>query len=412
MTVSFKSEFLQTLASRGFIHQITHAEDLDARLTKGIVTAYCGFDCTAQSLHIGNLVSIMMLYWLQQCGHRPIVLIGGGTTKVGDPSGKDEGRKLLDNADIEANITSIRPVFDHLLRFGTGPQDAVLVNNAQWLDGLAYIPFLREIGRHFSVNRMLSMDSVRLRLEREQNLSFLEFNYMILQGYDFLELHRRYGCSLQFGGSDQWGNIVQGVELGRRIDGVDLYGLTTPLITTAAGEKMGKTARGAVWLNEAQLSSYEYWQFWRNTADADVGRFLRLFTTLPLEEIHKLEALQGAELNEAKKLLATHATAFVRGQAGAQTAAQTAQATFEAGSIAENLPNIPYREGLGLLEALMQLDFASSKNTARRLIEQGAVKLNDQPVHEVTLVLEAHQFEAGRLKISAGKKRHGLVVLP
>jgi tyrosyl-tRNA synthetase len=410
MPTPHNSLFLRTLAERGFIHQITDVEALDARLVQSVVTGYCGFDCTAQSLHIGNLVSIMMLYWLQQCGHRPIVLIGGGTTKVGDPSGKDDTRRMLNNDDIAANIASIRPVFDRLLRFGDGETGAVLVNNADWLDTLAYIPFLREIGRHFSVNRMLSMDSVKLRLEREQPLSFIEFNYMILQGYDFLELNRRYGCALQFGGSDQWGNIVQGVELSRRVDGREVFGLTTPLITTADGAKMGKTANGAIWLNEAQLPAYDYWQFWRNTADADVGRFLRLFTTLPLDEIAKLEALEGAEINDAKKILATEATAFVRGRAAAEAAAATAKATFEAGTAGEDLPRIDWRDGLALADALVQLGFASSKNEARRLVQQGGIKINGAPAHDGAALLAASDLQNGQIKLSAGKKRHGLVV--
>ncbi|WP_164156777.1 tyrosine--tRNA ligase, partial [Sandarakinorhabdus rubra] len=336
--MTYSSDFLRRLEARGFIHQITDAGALDAAAGGGVITAYVGFDCTAPSLHIGNLVSIMMLRHLQQSGHKPIVLMGGGTTKIGDPSGKDEARQLLGDAQINANMASIRRIFERFLTFGDGPTDAVMVNNDEWLSGLAYIPFLRDVGRHFSINRMLTFDSVRLRLEREQPLSFLEFNYMIFQAYDYLELNRRFGCALQMGGSDQWGNIVNGTDLIRRIEGREAFGLTTPLITRADGAKMGKTAQGAVWLHEDQLPTFDYWQFWRNTHDADVGRFLRLFTDLPEAEIARLEALEGAEINTAKAVLATEATALCRGRAAAEAAAETARTTFAEGGAGEALP--------------------------------------------------------------------------
>ncbi|HEV2300413.1 MAG TPA: tyrosine--tRNA ligase, partial [Stellaceae bacterium] len=335
-----RSEFLKTAIERGFVHQCTDAEALDARLSAGVVTAYVGYDCTADSLHVGSLVSIMLLRLFQRCGHKPIVLMGGGTTRIGDPSGKDEARRLLDDSEIARNMAGIRRVFDKFIEFGDGATGAVMVNNADWLDELRYIPFLREIGRHFSVNRMLSQDSVRLRLDRDQPLSFLEFNYMILQAYDFLELARRFACELQIGGSDQWGNIVGGVELARRSEGKSLFGLTTPLLTAASGAKMGKTAQGAVWLNAARLPPYDYWQFWRNTEDADVGRFLRLFTELPIAEIARLEQLEGAELNEAKKRLATEATALCHGRKAALKAAETAREVFEAGGAGSELPQL------------------------------------------------------------------------
>src|SRR5919199_109115 len=337
---SHNSSLLKLLDERGYIHQLTDAAGLDALAQKEVVSAYIGFDATASSLHVGNLVSIMLLRRLQQAGHKPIVLMGGGTTKVGDPSGKDESRKLLSAEEIQANIASIRRIFEHFLTFGEGPTDAIMVDNADWLDALEYIPFLREVGRHFTINRMLTFDSVRLRLDREQPLTFLEFNYMILQAYDFLELSRRFGCRLQMGGSDQWGNIVNGIELTRRIDGTELYGVTTPLITTADGAKMGKTAQGAVWLNADLLSPYDYWQFWRNTQDADVGRFLKLFTDLSLEDIGKLEALQGADVNHAKMVLATEATALLHGREAADAAARTAADTFAGGGVGEDLPTL------------------------------------------------------------------------
>ena len=399
----YSSDLLKLLDERGYIHQVTDPAALDALAGKQIVTAYIGFDATAPSLHVGNLVSIMLLRRLQQAGHKPIVLMGGGTTKVGDPSGKDEARQLLGNEQIGANIASIRRAFDRLLTFGDGPTDAILVNNDEWLAGLQYISFLRDVGRHFSINRMLTFDSVKLRLDREQPLTFLEFNYMILQAYDFLELSRRAGCKLQMGGSDQWGNIVNGMELIRRIDGGEAYGLTTPLITTADGAKMGKTASGAVWLNADQLSPYDYWQFWRNTADADVGRFLRLFTDLPLDVIAKLDALPGAEINEAKIVLATEATALLHGREAATEAKETARATFEQGGAGENLPTLAITDGMTVIQALTQLGFTSSNKEARRKVEEGAVRLNDQSIRDPSAA-------AVEGKLSLGKKRHALLV--
>ena len=406
--MEYKSELLRTLSSRGYIHQVTDAAALDALAAKQVVPAYVGFDATAPSLHIGNLVSIMMLRRLQQAGHKPIVLMGGGTTKVGDPSGKDESRKLLTDEAIAANIASIRRAFERFLTFGDGPTDAVMVNNADWLDQLAYIPFLRDIGRHFTINRMLTFDSVKLRLDREQPLTFLEFNYMILQGYDFLELSRRAACRLQMGGSDQWGNIVNGVELSRRVDGTEVFGLTTPLITTADGAKMGKTANGAVWLNEEQLSAYDYWQFWRNTHDADVGRFLRLFTDLPLERIAELEALEGADINQAKVVLATEATKLCRGAEAAVQAQVTAQEVFEQGRAGEGLPRLKITDGtIGIVAALTVLGFAASNGEARRKIAEGAVRLNDLPIKDEKYEIEIDP--GASVKISLGKKRHGLL---
>ncbi len=398
----FRSDFLRTLAARGYIHQVTDAAALDARAGGGIVTAYVGYDCTAPSLHIGNLVSIMMLRWLQKTGHRPIVLMGGGTTRVGDPSGKDEGRPMLTSEQIEANKASIRRIFERFLSFD-GPNAAIMVDNDEWLSGLGYIAFLRDIGRHFSVNRMLTFDSVRLRLEREQPLSFIEFNYMICQAYDYLELSRRHGCALQMGGSDQWGNIVNGTDLIRRVDGSEAFGLTTPLITRADGSKMGKTAQGAVWLNEDALPAFDYWQFWRNTHDADVGRFLRLFTDLDLAEIERLEALEGAGINEAKMVLATEATALCRGRAAADAAAATAAATFAEGGAGEDLPSLAVAEPVSLVDALVGLGFAASKGEARRLVSQGGARVDGAAASETTLV------EPGQ-KVSAGKKRHGVIV--
>ncbi|WP_174273285.1 tyrosine--tRNA ligase [Sphingomonas bacterium] len=403
-----QSELLRSLQARGYIHQITDAAALDALAARQIVPAYIGFDATAPSLHIGSLVQIMMLRRLQQAGHKPIVVMGGGTTKVGDPSGKDESRKLLTTEAIQANIASIFRVFERFLSFGDGPSDAVMIDNAAWLDSLEYVPFLRDVGRHFTINRMLSFDSVKLRLDREQPLTFLEFNYMILQAYDFLELSRRVGCRLQMGGSDQWGNIVNGIELGRRIDGAELFGLTTPLITTADGAKMGKTAAGAVWLNGDQLPAYEYWQFWRNSDDRDVARFLRLFTDLPLDEIARLEALQGAEINAAKKLLADAATALCRGDEAAREASQTAQATFEQGGAGENLPRLSIAEGaIGIVQALTVLGFAASNGEARRKIAEGAVRLNDIVIKDERYEIVLDQDDP--VKISLGKKRHGLL---
>jgi tyrosyl-tRNA synthetase len=405
---TYRSDLLRLLHARGYIHQVTDAEGLDALAAKEIVPGYIGFDATAPSLHVGSLVQIMMLRRLQQAGHKPIVLMGGGTSKIGDPSFKDEARRLLTVETIEANIASIKRVFERFLTFGDGPADAVMADNAEWLDKLEYIPFLREIGQHFSVNRMLSFDSVKIRLDREQSLSFLEFNYMILQGYDFLELSRRAACRLQLGGSDQWGNIVNGVELARRVDGTQVYGLTTPLITTADGGKMGKTEKGAVWLNADQLGPYEYWQFWRNTQDADVGRFLRLFTDLPLDEIARLEALQGAEINEAKKVLADEATAMLHGRGAAEEAAETARRTFEEGATGEALPSLRVDgDRIGVVTALTVLGFAASNGEARRKISEGAVRLNGVVISDPTFAIVLETDEP--LKLSLGKKRHGLL---
>jgi tyrosyl-tRNA synthetase len=411
---NYRSEFLRTLAERGFIHQGTDLEGLDEKLSIGVVTAYIGFDCTADSLHVGSLMQIMALRHLQRSGHRPIVLMGGGTTKVGDPSGKDEARKLLTVADIERNMAGIKTVFGKFLKFGDGATDAVMDNNAAWLDQLNYIDFLRDYGRHFSVNRMLSFDSVKLRLEREQPLSFLEFNYMILQAYDFLELARRRDCALQMGGSDQWGNIVNGVELGRRVDNVPLYGLTTPLLTTASGAKMGKTAQGAVWINEDKLSAWDYWQFWRNTEDADVGRFLKLFTELPLAEIAKLEALQCAEINEAKKVLATEATRMAHGSAAAEGALETARRTFEEGAAAETLPTFDISRaelahGIPAFALFARVGLSASNGEARRLIQGGGAKLNDQTIPSESMLISDSDAHSDVIKLTAGKKRHLLV---
>jgi tyrosyl-tRNA synthetase len=418
---SYRSSLLKLLDERGYIHQVTDAAALDALAEKEIVTAYIGFDATAPSLHVGNLVSIMLLRRLQQAGHRPIVLMGGGTTKVGDPSGKDESRKLLSEDAIAGNIASIRRNFENFLTFGDGPADAVMLNNDEWLSGLEYIPFLREVGRHFTINRMLTFESVKLRLDREQPMTFLEFNYMILQAYDFLELSRRAGCRVQMGGSDQWGNIVNGIELGRRIDGTDLYGITTPLITTADGAKMGKTAQGAVWLDPALLSPYDYWQFWRNVADADVGRFLRLFTDLPLDQIARLEALPGAEINQAKIVLAKEATAMLHGREAASAAEESARALFAPHSsvmahtstsptvIARegSMPTLSVGEGMNIAHALTALGFTPSNKEAKRKIAEGAVRLDDVTVNDPALIITAAD---GPLKLSLGKKRHGLLV--
>ena len=410
-----KSDVLRELKARGFIHQATDEAGLDKLLSTERVAGYIGFDCTAPSLHVGNLLGIVMLRKLQQAGHRPIVLIGGGTTKVGDPSGKDESRKLLSDAEIAANIAGIESVFAKFLSFGGGDTGAVMVNNAEWLDTLNYIDFLRDYGRHFSVNRMLTYDSVRLRLEREQPLSFIEFNYMVLQAYDFIELYRRLGCRLQMGGSDQWGNIVSGIELGRRGDGVELFGLTSPLLITASGAKMGKTASGAVWLNADMLSPYDYWQYWRNSEDADVDRFLKLFTELPLNEIAKLAKLKGAELNEAKKILATEATALVHGRDAADRAAETARTTFEKGEIAQSLPTLEVpradlEKGLGVLNASVLAGFVQSTGEARRQIKGGGIKVNDEPVsNERQLLTPSDLTPDGVIKLSLGKKRHALI---
>ncbi|MEZ5656197.1 MAG: tyrosine--tRNA ligase [Sphingobium sp.] len=398
----YQSDLLRLLLERGYIHQITDAEALDALAVKQVVPGYIGFDATAPSLHVGSLVQIMMLRRMQQAGHKPIVLMGGGTTKVGDPSGKDESRKLLTGEDIDANIASIRRVFGHFLTFGDGPTDAVMVNNADWLDTLEYVPFLRDIGRHFTINRMLTFESVKLRLDREQPLTFLEFNYMILQAYDFLELSRREACRLQMGGSDQWGNIVNGIELSRRVEGTEVFGLTTPLITTADGGKMGKTAKGAVWLNEDALPAYDYWQFWRNTQDADVGRFLRLFTDLPLDEVARLEALEGSEINEAKKVLANEATAMLHGRDAASAAADTAAATF-AGGTGEDLPSVPLSQAPNIIAANTALGFATSNKEVKRKLEEGAIRVNDEVVRDASYAPKAGD------KISFGKKKHGIV---
>ncbi|HYJ30157.1 MAG TPA: tyrosine--tRNA ligase [Allosphingosinicella sp.] len=401
----YKSDLLRLLDERGYIHQLTDAEGLDALAAAAVVPGYIGFDATAPSLHVGSLVQIMLLRRLQQTGHRPIVVMGGGTTKVGDPTGRDESRKLLDDATIDANIASIRRVFERFLSFDDGPTGAIMVNNDDWLGKLEYIAFLRDIGPHFTINRMLSFDSVRIRLEREQPMTFLEFNYMIMQGYDFLELNRRHGCLLQLGGSDQWGNIINGIELARRVEGTHLYGVTTPLMTTADGAKMGKTAAGAVWLNGDMLSPYDYWQFWRNTADADVGTFLRRFTDLPLDEIARLEALKGAGINEAKKRLADEATAMAHGEDAAREASETARQTFEEGSSGEALPTLKVAGEIALADALVGLGLCISKNEARRLIEQGGAKVNGEKADEDRVIAVS-----GEVRISAGKKKHGVLV--
>ena len=407
----FRSEFLRTIEARGAYHACTEPEALDALFLKEPVSAYIGFDCTGPSLHVGSLVQIMTLRRLQRAGHKPIVLMGGGTTKVGDPSGKDETRQILTAEQIEANKQSILKVFERFLKFGGGPSDAIMIDNAGWLDKLEYIPFLRDIGRHFTINKMLTMDSVKLRLERDQSLTFLEFNYMILQAYDFLELYRRYGCRLQCGGSDQWGNIVNGIDLTRRVEDAQLFGVTSPLITTSSGAKMGKTASGAVWLNADMCSPYDYWQYWRNTEDGDVGRFLRLFTDLPLDEIVRLEALKGAELNEAKKILATEAAALAHGRAAAEQAAETARRTFEEGAIDDGLPTfeIPLAQldGLALAKLAQMSGLTSSVSEARRHIEGGGLRLNDVVVKDVAASTAASDFaDKGVIKLSIGRKKH------
>ena len=403
-----RSDLLRVLSERGYVHQMTDAAALDALAARGVVPGYIGFDPTAPSLHVGSLVQIMLLRRLQQTGHKPIVLMGGGTGKIGDPSFKDEARKLLGEDGIAANVASIRRIFERFLTFGNGPTDAVMLDNAEWLDALEYIPFLREVGQHFSVNRMLSFDSVKLRLDREQSLSFLEFNYMILQAYDFLELSRRAGCRLQMGGSDQWGNIVNGIELARRMDGTEVVGVTTPLITTADGGKMGKTMAGAVWLHEDQLPHFDYWQFWRNTDDRDVGRFLRLFTDLPLAEIARLEALEGADINEAKKVLANEATALCRGRAAAEEAAETARRTFEEGGTGDALPRLLVAGGsIGIVEALVGLGFAASNGEARRKIAEGAVRADGEVVTDAAAAIVV---DHDPVRLSLGKKRHSLLI--
>jgi tyrosyl-tRNA synthetase len=412
---AFKSDFLNVLQSRGFIHQISDPDSLDALAARGELTAYIGFDCTAPSLHVGSMVQIMCLYWLQQTGNKPIALMGGGTTRVGDPSGKDETRKILSIEDIERNKEGIKQVFSRFLSFGDGKHDAVMPDNAEWLTKLNWIEMLRDIGRHFSVNRMLAMDSVKLRLERDQEMSFIEFNYMILQAYDYAVLNQRYDCRLQMGGSDQWGNIVNGIDLGRRMGTPQLHALTTPLITTSSGEKMGKTASGAVWLNADMKSPYEYWQFWRNTDDADVPRFLRLFTTLPLDEIGRLAALQGAEINEAKKALAEAATTLLHGAAAAGVAAETARQTFEEGAIAENLPSVEISRaeleaGIGVLVGFVRAGLVASNGEARRQIKGGGLRVNDVAVSDEKMMLKlANLTPEGMIKLSLGRKRHILL---
>jgi tyrosyl-tRNA synthetase len=412
---AYKSDFLNVLATRGFIHQVSEPEAFDALARNSTITGYIGFDCTASSLHVGSLLPIMMLYWMQQTGHRPIALMGGGTTRVGDPSGKDESRKILTDTEIAENLDGIRQVFAKFLKFGEGPSDAFMSNNAEWLNSLNYIDFLRDVGRHFSVNRMLSFDSVKLRLERQQELSFLEFNYMILQAYDFVELHKRHGCVLQMGGSDQWGNIINGIDLGRRMLNAQLFALTTPLITTSSGAKMGKTAAGAVWLDAKLLSPYDYWQYWRNTEDGDVARFLKLFTVLPLNEIGRLAALQGQDINEAKKILATEATALVHGRAAAEEAADTARRTFEEGALAATLPTVEVprvelEQGVSVLAAFVRAGLVASNGEARRQIKGGGIRVNDVAVTDEKMTLTAtHLTPEGVIKLSLGRKRHVLL---
>jgi tyrosyl-tRNA synthetase len=412
---AFKSDFLNVLQSRGFIHQISDPEALDAACSKGPVTAYVGYDATATSLHIGNLISVTMLHWFQETGHRPITLMGGGTSMVGDPSFRDDQRQLLTQETIASNIEGIKKIFARMLSYGDAPTDALMVNNADWLLKLNYVEFLRDVGRHFSVNRMLAFDSVKLRLDRDQSLSFLEFNYMIMQGYDFVELNRRYGCTLQMGGSDQWGNIINGVDLSHRMGGPQLYALTTPLLTTASGAKMGKTAKGAVWLNGDLFSPYDFWQYFRNTEDDDVGKFLKLFTRLPLDEIAKLAALGGAEINEAKKILATEATAIVHGRDAAIAATETARKTFEEGAISESLPtiDIPQAElaaGIGVLGMFVTAGFVTSNGEARRQIKGGGLRVNDVAVTDEKMTLTpALLTPEGVIKLSMGKKKHILL---
>ncbi len=411
----FKSDFMRVVHERGMVHQCSDAARLDELLSTGIRTAYIGFDCTADSLHVGHLTQIMLLRWWQKTGHKPIALMGGGTTKVGDPSGRDETRQLLTTEQIDANMASIRKSFSNYLSFGSGETDAIMANNAEWLDTLLYIPLLRDVGRHFSVNRMLTMDSVKLRLERDQPLTFLEFNYMILQSYDFVELYRRHKCIVQMGGSDQWGNIVMGADLGRRMESAELFALTSPLLATSSGAKMGKTAAGAVWLNPDRLSPYEFWQYWRNTEDGDVGRFMRTFTELPLDEIARLEKLQGAEINEAKKILATEVTRLAHGLEAADRAAGTARQTFEEGSRADDLPTVDvpraqFAAGIAAFELFHTAGLAPSRTEARKLIKGGGGRLNDKPIAgDAALISEHHLDSNGTLKLSAGRKRHVLV---
>ena len=413
----YRSSFLRVMSDRNFIHQVTDRTSLDTLLSEKNMVAYIGFDCTADSLHVGSLVQIMMLRYFQKCGHRPIVLMGGGTTKVGDPSGKDDARRLLSDKEIEKNKKGIKAVFEKYLTFGEGPSDAIMCDNDEWLSGLEYVKFLRDYGRHFSVNRMLSFDSVKLRLDREQPLSFLEFNYMILQAYDFLELNRRFDCSLQMGGSDQWGNIVNGVELARRIDQKSVFGLTTPLVTTASGAKMGKSAQGAIWLNSDRLSPYDFWQYWRNTEDEDVNRFLKLFTELPLDEIARLSALKGNELNEAKKILAHEVTQLCHGRDVANSVAESARKTFEEGSIGQDLPFIiinknDLENGVWVIEAMRKVALIQSNGEGRRLIANGGVRVNDTVINDPEKQLNIADISInGMIKLSAGKKRHALVKL-
>jgi tyrosyl-tRNA synthetase len=413
--VNYNSDFLNTITERGFLHQCTDLEALDKRASSEVIPAYIGFDCTASSLHVGSLLPVMLLRWLQKTGHKPIVLMGGGTTKVGDPSGKDESRKLLTEEKINSNMEGIKTIFSKYLNFGDGPSDAVMVNNATWLDELNYIDFLRSYGPHFTINRMMTFDSVKLRLEREQALTFLEFNYMILQAYDFLELSRRNKCIMQMGGSDQWGNIINGVELGRRSDNTQLFGLTTPLMTTTSGAKMGKTAAGAVWLDAEQLSVYDFWQYWRNTEDADVGRFMRLFTELPLDQIKELEALENAEINEAKKILADEVTKLCHGEAAAKTASTTAIETFEGTGISSNLPTLEVSEndlkaGFTAFDLFRQAGLANSNGEARRLIKGNGARLNDIIITDETqLISSKDKNQKNLIKLSAGKKRHVLI---
>jgi len=416
MSETFKprSDFLRVLIERGYVHQCSDFAGLDAKAASGELVAYVGYDCTAPSLHVGSLISIMMLHWLQQTGGKPLPLMGGGTTRVGDPSGRDESRRLLTPEQIDANKDGIRRVFSRFMTFGDGRTDATMIDNAEWLTKLNYIDFLRDVGRHFSVNRMLSMDSVKLRLEREQELSFIEFNYMCLQAYDFVELSRRTGCTLQMGGSDQWGNIISGIDLGRRMGTPQLYALTCPLLTTSSGAKMGKTAAGAIWLNADQLSPWDYWQFWRNTEDADVARFLALYTLLPLDEIARLGALGGSEINEAKKVLATQATALLHGQDAADAAAETARQTFEQGITAASLPSVPvgtgeYAAGLGILTAFLRAGLVASSGEARRQVKGGGLRVNDVPVTDERAVLGQADLVDGAVKLSLGRKRHVLL---
>jgi tyrosyl-tRNA synthetase len=412
---AYKSEFLNVLAERGFINQVSEPDALDARAKACTITAYIGFDCTAASLHVGSLLPIMMLYWMQQTGHQPIALMGGGTTRVGDPSGKDESRRILTSDDIEANLKGIRAIFSKFLKFEGAGGNAIMANNADWLNTLNYIDFLRDVGRHFSVNRMLAFDSVKLRLDRQQELSFLEFNYMVLQAYDFVELHKRHKCILQMGGSDQWGNIVSGIDLGRRMANAQLFALTAPLITTSSGAKMGKTAAGAVWLNADLMSPYDYWQYWRNTEDGDVARFLKLFTTMPLDEIARLAALKGQEMNEAKKVLATESTALVHGRAAADQAAETARKTFEEGATSLTLPSVSVARkdvsaGLGILTAFVSAGLAASNGVVRRAIANNAVSVNDVRITSDKHVIgEKDITPDGVIKLSLGKKQHVLL---